>query len=123
MGATSSGTEDESGFRNEVVLRGRVSAAPQERTLPSGARVVVVRLVIGREQTVMTRGSRQRSDWVECAAWSGGMRRKMLRWDEGDVVEVSGSLRRRHYRSAAGSSSIVEVEALDGRRITRASPT
>ncbi|KAJ1684304.1 hypothetical protein LUZ63_020597 [Rhynchospora breviuscula] len=103
---------DEGEDRNEIVLRGRISAGPQERVLPSGARVVVCRLVVARGATVMTRGSRQRSDWVECAAWAGEQRRKLLRWEVGDVVEVSGALRRRHYRAGTAASSVVEVEAL-----------
>lgn len=106
--------------RNEVLLRGRISAAPTLRELPSGAKVVTFRLVVARSPTVMTRGSRQRSDWVECSAWSGDQRRKVSRWVEGDVVEVGGSLRRRHYRSAQAVGSVVEVEVLAARRITRA---
>lgn len=64
---------------NEIRLRGRVSAGPSERELPSGARVVTLRLVVGRGSTVMTRGSKQSSDWMECSAWSGELRRRLAR--------------------------------------------
>ena len=105
---------------NEIRLRGRVSAGPSERELPSGARVVTLRLVVGRGSTVMTRGSKQSSDWMECSAWSGELRRRLARWQPGDIVEVTGALRRRHYRAAHGASSVVEVEVLGGRRVQRA---
>lgn len=106
---------------NEVRLCGRVSAAPRERELPSGALVVTFRTVVQRGPTVMTRGSKQPSDWVECSAWSAPERRRVGRWSEGDVVEVTGAIRRRHYRTANGASSIVEIEVLGGRRVRRSS--
>jgi single-strand DNA-binding protein len=88
--------------------------------LPSGAAIVSFRVVITREATVMTRGSRQKSDWVDCSAWSSPTRRKSSSWRSGDVVEVEGSLRRRHYRAGDTSGSRVEVEMLGGRRLERA---
>lgn len=44
---------------NLVRLRGRLGADPTERILPSGAAIVSFRVVVAREATVMTRGSRQ----------------------------------------------------------------
>ena len=102
---------------NQVLLRGRVSAAPTERELPSGATVVGVRITVRRDRTTMTKGSRQTVDWLECTAWSAGARRSVARWEVGDVVEVEGSLRRRFPRG--GGVSRVEVEVLRGRRVAR----
>ena len=105
---------------NVVRIRGRLGADPTQRTLPSGAAIVSFRVVIAREATVMTRGSRQKSDWVDCTAWSSSTRRRASAWRTGDVVEVEGSLRRRHYRAANTSGSRVEIEMTGGRRIRRA---
>ena len=102
---------------NQVVLRGRVSSAPVARELPSGALVVGVRVTVRRERTVMTRGSKQTVDWMECTAWAAGPRRTVERWQVGDVVEVEGALRRRFSRG--GGLSRVEVEVLRGRRVSR----
>ena len=102
---------------NQVLLRGRVSSPPQVRELPSGAVVVGVRVTVRRQPTVMTRGSKQTVDWVECGAWSAGARRTVERWQVGDVVEVEGSLRRRFTRG--GGLSRVEVEVLRARRLAR----
>lgn len=101
---------------NVVRLRGRVSAAPLARELPSGQPIVSVRLVVTRAPTVMTKGSRQVSDWVVCTAWSSGARRQVARWAAGDEVVVEGALRRRHYVVEGRASSTLEVEVLDGRR-------
>ena len=107
---------------NEVVLRGRVVAEVLSRILPSGTEIATFRIVVEREPTAMTRGSRQRSDWVDCTAWSAGQRRRVATWHLGDVVEVRGSLRRRHYRGVNGGGSVVEIEMLAGRMVKRAPP-
>lgn len=109
---------------NVVMLRGRVTAAPATRALPSGTTIVTLRLSMPREATAMTRGSRQTRDWVDCSAWTARMRRAALRWQEGDEVEVQGALRRRFQRVAGGPATTrVEVELLSGRVVSRGSTT
>jgi single-strand DNA-binding protein len=106
---------------NTARLRGRLGADPVPRTLPSGAEIVTFRVIMSREATVMTRGSRQKSDWVDCTAWSSAARRRVTSWAMGDIVEVEGALRRRHYRDGGGTgSSRLEVEMLAGRRAEKA---
>ena len=112
---------DGAGELNEVVLRGRVTSAPEGRTLPSGTQIVSFRLAVSRAKTHMTAGSRQTSDWVDCVAWGPRLRRSVAAWRVGDVVEVQGSLRRRFFRPAVTPpSSRVEVEVLRGRVLSRA---
>ncbi len=106
--------------RNQVCLTGRVSSAPIERELPSGDRMVTFRVVVGRERTPMTVNSRQSSDWVDCTAWGGRVRRSAASWQVGDQVELEGALRRRFYRDQSGTSTRVEVEVLTGRCVERA---
>lgn len=106
--------------RNAVSLAGRVSSTPVERELPSGDRVVTFRIVMARDQTPMTAKSKQVSDWVDCAAWGGRVRRSVLSWQVDDQVEVEGALRRRFFRNAGGAASRVEVEVLAARRTERA---
>ena len=105
---------------NHVEVRGRLSTDPVDRELPSGTPIVSFRLVIPRTTTVMTRGSSQRSDWVDCTAWSAAARRRASGWKVGDTVEVVGALRRRHYRAGEVSGSRVEIEMLGGRLVARA---
>ena len=102
---------------NDVVLRGRVSAEPQVRELPSGAVLVGFRLVLARERTPMTAASKVVSDWVECSAWGARVRKQAGSWHEGDHVEVRGSLRRRYSKDGRTS---IEVEMLGGRLVRRA---
>lgn len=106
--------------RNAVALRGRISSAPTERELPSGDVIFTFRLVVGREQSPMTKTSKQSSDWVDCVAWGGRVKRSVTTWRVGDFVEVEGALRRRFYRVEARTSTRVEVEVLTGRVVERA---
>jgi single-strand DNA-binding protein len=105
---------------NLVSLRGKVTTAPEERELPSGTQVVTVRLSVTREQTPMTSGSKQTTDWVDCSAWGAKVRRTVRSWQAGDIVELEGSLRRRFSRSETGTATRLEVEVLSARRVHRA---
>ncbi len=105
---------------NAVTLRGRVSTAPELRELPSGTRIVTLRVSVARDPSPMTRGSKQTPDWVDCVAWGSRQRRRVAGWRVGDVVEVEGALRRRFYRGGAGTAMRLEVEVLGGRLRSRA---
>ncbi|MGD9956952.1 MAG: single-stranded DNA-binding protein [Candidatus Nanopelagicales bacterium] len=101
---------------NEVRLRGRLSGDPEERELPSGDLVVVLRLVVDRPE-----GARASHDTLDCAAYSASVRRKLLRWGHGDVVEVTGALHRRFFRAGAVPVSRYEVEVGAATRVSAAS--
>ena len=114
---SAAGHEPECPSTNEVRLVGRLSRPPEERVLPSGDTVWTFRVVVDRPRGGQ---SRQSVDALECAAWSPRTRRSVSRWAEGDVVEVTGALRRRFFRTGAGAASRVEVEMIAGRLIRRA---
>lgn len=78
------------GSHNQVSLTGRLSSPAVERELPSGDRVVTFRIVVPRQRSPMTAGSRQPSDWVDCAVWGGRVGRAAGSWRVGDRVEVEG---------------------------------
>ena len=101
---------------NEVRLVGRVSQAPEERVLPSGDVLWTFRVVVPRPE----KAGRSSVDALECAAWSPRARRSVASWQSDDVVEVSGAMRRRFFRTPGGAASRVEVEVSRGRLIRRA---
>jgi single-strand DNA-binding protein len=102
---------------NEVRLVGRVSAAPEERELPSGDTVASMRVVVPRSAPARpTKGSTggragPTVDTLDVSCWSARTRQRARRLKSGDVVEVVGSLRRRFYRAGAATVSRYEVEA------------
>ncbi|HWB66064.1 MAG TPA: single-stranded DNA-binding protein [Mycobacteriales bacterium] len=93
--------------RNDVTLVGRLADAPAPRSLPSGDELVSWRLIIERPAEA-TRGG---VDVIDCTAWKARLRRTALHWDAGDLVEVSGALRRRFWRGPGGLQSRCEIEA------------
>lgn len=101
---------------NEVRLVGRVSQDPECRELPSGDALWTFRLVVARPPSRVGVSV----DTLDCAAWSARARRSVASWRAGDVVEVSGSVRRRFFRSGGGAVSRTEVEVARGRVIRRA---
>lgn len=111
--------------RNEVVLVGRVAAAPVSRALPSGDVLVTFRLVVQRPRVGSPApGPRTPTvDTIDCVALRAAVRRGAARWEAGDVVEVTGALRRRFWRGPAGPVSRCEVEVQRARRLARPSTT
>ncbi|UAL31912.1 single-stranded DNA-binding protein [Nocardioides rotundus] len=104
---------------NEVRLVGRLSNEPTAIDLPSGDVVLTLRLVVDRPPPAVRPGARV--DALECAVWARGVQRNAAKWRRGDVVEVSGAIRRRFFRTGSGGAqSRVEVEVQRGRVIRRA---
>lgn len=109
--------------RNEVLLWGRVSAAAEQRELPSGDLIVTMRVVVKRPEPPRRARSlpegRARPpgvDTIDVVCWSASARRSALRLAADDRVEVVGALRRRFFGGAAGRQSRYEVEATAVRR-------
>lgn len=108
--------EESEDWANEVHLVGRVSAAAEERELPSGDLIVALRVVVPRSGGG-TPGTRV--DTIDVACWSARTRRSARNLESGTRVEVRGALRRRFYRSGAATLSRYEVEATSVSRLRR----
>ena len=93
-------------LRNEVVVCGRLGADPLPKQLPSGDEIMTWRLVVDRLPVDGTR----KVDVIDCTTFAARVRRQALVWTEGDLIEVTGALRRRFWRSAGGLQSRCEVE-------------
>jgi single-strand DNA-binding protein len=105
-----------SGHVNAVTLVGRVSAAPDSRDLPSGDRLVTLRIVVDRPPV---RGSTKRAvDVIDVACWSKRTQRTATSLEPDDAVRVEGSLRRRFFATGSGRASRYEVEAGRLARVT-----
>jgi single-strand DNA-binding protein len=95
---------------NDLLLRGRVSAAATTKQLPSGDKVVEFRLIITRE-------SREGVDTLDIAAWSAKSRKTALTLGADEWVEISGAIHRRFWQSPGGLASRWQVEALEISRL------
>jgi single-strand DNA-binding protein len=103
---------------NEVRLVGRLSAEAVELTMPSGDTLWTFRLVVARNGGDVRAG--QQFDTLDCAVWSGRVKRSVSTWAAGDVVEVTGAIRRRFYAAGQAKVSRYQVEVAGGRVIRRA---
>ncbi|MDA8369334.1 MAG: single-stranded DNA-binding protein [Nocardiopsaceae bacterium] len=108
---------DRTGHHNEVVLAGRVTAEPAVRELPSGDHLITWRISITRPPEEQR--PNQPADPITCVSFQASMEEDTRGWRIGDVVQVTGALRRRFWRSQNGSASVIEVEAKAVRRIGR----
>ena len=89
---------------------GRVTSPATERVLPSGDTITSWRITIDRDG--------DGRDVVDCTAWSARLQRSSLTWQKGDVVEISGAIRRRFWRAGAGLGSATEVEVQSAKRVS-----
>lgn len=107
---------------NEVVLVGRLSAAPVTKTLPSGDELISWRVVVDRaDGGVQASGLRLPTvDTIDCIAYKAGVRRLAGRWSGGEILHIRGSLRRRFWRGAQGPASRCEVEVTAAKKLAPA---
>ena len=124
LAAESTGVPNDPEHVNEVRLVGLVGVDPEERMLPSGDSLWTFRLNIARPPAKRSaqgagQGSSQRSDSLDCAVWSGRPRRTVASWSKGDLVEVTGSVRKRFFQAGGATASRVEVEVSRARVIRR----
>jgi single-strand DNA-binding protein len=103
-------TDSSNPHRNEIVLVGRVTSPATDRVLPSGDTITSWRVTVDRDGGGF--------DVVDCTAWSAKTRRSAAAWHKGDVVEISGALRRRFWRSGGALASAYDVEVHTARRVT-----
>ena len=102
--------------RNDVVLRGRLSAPPELRPLPSGDTLLLFKLVVRREDP---RPRGPKSDVITCVSYLPALQRYAAAWTVEDVVEVEGSLQRRFWRTPTGTAVAYEVYCRRGRKVGR----
>lgn len=102
--------------RNDVQLRGRLSAPAELRTLPSGDPLVTFRLIVRRPEP---RARGRSVDVIACITYDRALQRRAALWEPGDVVEVEGALQRRYWRTTTGTNSVCEVNCRKGRKVSR----
>ena len=102
--------------RNDVVLRGRLSAPPELRPLPSGDTLLLFKLVVRRDNP---RPRGPKSDVLTCVSVLPALQRYATAWTTDDVVEVEGVLQRRFWRTPTGTAVAYEVNCRRGRKVAR----
>ena len=94
---------------NDVMLRGWVTTLATERKLPSGDVVTQFRIAITRPEGGV--------DTIDLEAWGAKVRKTAMALDDGEWVEVSGSIRRRFWKVGANLASRWCVNVAEIKRI------
>jgi len=115
--STKATAQGASAIVNEVHLIGRLSGR-ETRVLPSGAELLSFRVIVDRPARDRGPSGSVRVDTLDCCVWQSRLARRIETWDDGELVEVSGVLRRRFWHSGSGPASRVEVEVRSARRHT-----
>ncbi|WP_306371258.1 single-stranded DNA-binding protein [Nocardiopsis sp. CC223A] len=108
------------GHRNEVLLVGRITAEPVFRKMANGNRLASWRMCMARPAREGVSG--RRSDAVYCVGFDSGLHPDLEEWRLGDVVRVTGALRRRFWHGRPEERSTCEVEARTVALVRRSRP-
>jgi single-strand DNA-binding protein len=108
---------DQSHCENSVTLVGRLGATVSERELPSGDKVTSFSVVVDRPPR--DRRGKSTVDSVPCQTFSASIGARVLNWEPGEWIQVTGALRRRFWRTAASAQSLLEVQATSVRKVRR----
>jgi single-strand DNA-binding protein len=102
-------TEEVDYSLNDVALRGWVTTIASERELPSGDLVVQFRIAISRPEGGV--------DTIDLESWSAKTRRTASSLKDGEWVEISGSIRRRFWKSGGALASRWQVVTSEIKRL------
>jgi len=99
-------------WQNEVFITGRVSSEGEVVEMPSGESLVRFRLVVPRAkpQTKTT------VDTIDCVSFKPAIHRTVSKFEIGDVVAITGAVRRRFWKAGPSVASRVEIEVFSAKK-------
>ena len=94
---------------NNVVLMGRLTAAPELKTTQSG--ISTVRFSIAVERRYNKQGDERQTDFIDCVAWRQTAEFVSKYFNKGSMIAVIGSIQTRSYEDKNGNKrKAVEVQ-------------
>ena len=95
---------------NEVSITGRISSEAEDIDLPSGDVFVRFRVVVPRDKAALKETPKTTVDTIDCVVKKKSLATMIRKREIGDVVSLTGHIRRRFWRAGVGVASRVEVE-------------
>ena len=94
---------------NNVVLMGRLTAAPELKTTQSG--ISTVRFSVAVERRYNKQGDERQTDFIDCVAWRQTAEFVSKYFNKGSMIAVIGSIQTRSYEDKNGNKrKAVEVQ-------------
>jgi single-strand DNA-binding protein len=117
-----------SGSVNKVILVGNLGADPEVRSLPSGSRVVNMRLACTETWRDKNSGERkERTEWVSVVIFNDGLAKVAEQYlRKGSKVYLEGSLQTRKWQDQSGQdrySTEVVLQAFNGQLVMLDGPS
>lgn len=104
--------DDSHAWVNHVELTGRISSEAEDVELPSGDVFVRFRIVIPRDKAALKDTPKTTVDTVDCLVKKKALATMVRKREIGDVVSLTGHIRRRFWRAGVGVASRVEIEVV-----------
>lgn len=99
---------------NNIILIGRLTAAPELKTTTSGNNVTTFNIAVERRYSGKD-GERQ-TDFITCVAWRNTAEFVTKHFKKGDPIAIQGELQTRKYTDKDGNNRVaVEVQVNDAR--------
>ena len=93
---------------NNVVLMGRLVAAPELKSTQSGTAVTAFTLAV--ERAYAKQGEQRQADFIDCVSWRNTAEFITKYFQKGSMVAITGSIQTRNYEDKNGNKrKAVEV--------------
>lgn len=93
---------------NNVILMGRLTAAPELKTTTSG--ISVTAFCIAVERRYSGKDGEKQADFINCVAWRNTAEFITRYFNKGDMIAVTGEIQTRKYQDQNGNNrTAVEV--------------
>jgi single-strand DNA-binding protein len=105
-------------WQNSVYVVGRLSSEGEELILPSGDVLLRFRVVIPRPLKMRQAATKTTVDTLDCYVMGAALRKRVEKFEVGQVVELEGAIRRRFWKAGASVASRVEIEVLSIKKMS-----
>ena len=86
---------------NNVVLMGRLTAAPELKSTTTGTAVTAFTLAVERAYT--KQGEQRQTDFIGCVAWRNTAEFITKYFQKGSMIAITGSIQTRNYEDKNGN--------------------
>lgn len=103
---------------NNVILLGRLTAAPELKTTPQGTSVVAFCVAVDR--AYKSKDGERQTDFINCVAWRNTAEHITRNFTKGDPISIQGEIQSRKYTDKDGNKRVaVEVQAFQARFVPK----
>ena len=86
---------------NNVVLMGRLTAAPELKSTTTGTAVTAFTIAVERAYT--KQGEQRQTDFIDCVAWRNTAEFITKYFQKGSMIAITGSIQTRNYEDKNGN--------------------